>query len=627
MVGNITTAKSTPNASVPRPAPQPVGRRGCSAHRKYPASVKILGFVSESHDSGLALLEDGVIKLVLEEERLSREKHTMQFPVGCMDASFGDGRLDMRDIDVIAVPWDPVRLRRTFTRAVLANFPASLNLIWPGSNPAQDHGVVFINRWISQDLKKHTGLKALPPIVNVSHHDAHAAIFFASPFEEASVVVMDGYGDDAATSVYSGNGNRLERHWHSAFFDTLGLVYTFVTTHLGFQPFEEGTVMALAALGRPTYVDAFRDLIRLDEAGRYFVNTDYFSFDRYGALRPLTQRYFEKFGPARKRDEPLTEHHYDLAFALQARIEETVLHIVREIGRTQPSRNLCISGGVALNCVANAKILEKTDFERVWVPPCASDTGAPLGAALYHYHHTLGHARVATLEHPFYGLEYSDAEIKQALDQAGMTYERLADDELIARVARNLADDKIVGWFQGRFEMGPRALGNRSIMASPLKLEIKDIINKRVKYREPFRPFAPAVLAEHAHEYFEITQPDPFMTMAPRVRPDKIAKIPSAVHVDGTGRIQTVERSANPRYYAVIEAFGNITGVPVVLNTSFNKQEPIVARPQEAISCFLRTEIDVLVLGNYYSTDRRPEAAARAKEAFCVLEINTRGGE
>ena len=589
--------------------------------------MKVLGFVSESHDSGLALVEDGEIKLVLEEERLSRVKHTMEFPVGCVAAAFGEGGLKIADIDVITVPWDPVRLRRTFTRAVLAKFPRSLHLIRPASNPAQDHGVVFINRWIKQDFKRLSGISKLPPIVNVGHHEAHAAIFFVSPFEEASVVVMDGYGDDAATSVFTGRGNRLERQWHSSFFDTLGLVYTFVTTHLGFQPFEEGTVMALAAMGRPTYVEAFRDLIRLDDGGRYTINTDYFSFDTYGAIRPLTQRFLEKFGPARRRDEPLGERQFDIAFALQARLEETVLHIVREIARTSPSRNLVVSGGVALNCVANAKILEKTDFERVWVPPCASDTGAPLGAALYHTHHTLGHARKAELTHPFYGLEYTDDQIRRALDAAGMSYERLGDDELIARVARDLSEDKIVGWFQGRFEMGPRALGNRSILASPLNPNIKEIINTKVKYREPFRPFAPAVLAEYAHEYFEITQPDPFMTIAPRVQPDKIARIPAAVHVDGTGRIQTVERVANPRYYGVIEAFMKITGVPVVLNTSFNKQEPIVARPEEAISCFLRTEMDVLALGNFYSTDRRPEAAARAKEAFKVVEVNTRGGE
>jgi len=589
--------------------------------------LKILGLISETHDSGLALLEDGKISLVLEEERLSREKHTQDFPAGCVAAALGEKGRGLADIDVITVPWDPVRIRRTFAKAVLAKFPRSLNLMWPSSNPVQDHGVVFLNHWIKQDLRKFTGSRNLPPIVNVGHHDSHAAIFFASPFEEASVLVMDGYGDDAATSIYSGKGNRLERHWHSAFFDSLGLVYTVVTTHLGFLPFEEGTVMALAALGRPTYVDAFRDLIRLEEDGKYSVNTDYFSFDTYGAIRPLTQRYFEKFGPARRRDEPLTERQHDIAFALQARIEETVLHIVREMARRRPSRNLCLSGGVALNCVANARILEKTDFERVWVPPCASDTGAPLGSALWHWHQTLGKPRQGELTHPFFGLEYSDAEIKRALDTAGLSHERLEEGELIQRVARDLSESRIVGWFQGRFEMGPRALGNRSILASPLDPAIKEIINQRVKYREPFRPFAPVVLAEYANDYFEISQPDPFMTMAPRVKPDKVATIPAAVHVDGTGRIQTIERAANPRYYGVIEAFMKLTGVPVLLNTSFNKQEPIVARPEEAISCFLRTEMDVLVLGNFYTRDRNAAAVERGRATFRLNERNLTGGE
>jgi carbamoyltransferase len=261
------------------------------------------------------------------------------------------------------------------------------------------------------------------------------------------------------------------------------------------------------------------------------------------------------------------------------------------------------------------------------VPPCASDTGAPLGSALWHHHQTLGHARTYELTHAFLGLAYSDEEIGRALDAAGLRYQRLDEPELLARVARDLADSKIVGWFQGRFEIGPRALGNRSILASPLRLEIKDIINRRVKFREPFRPFAPAALEERAAEYFEIAAPDPFMTLAPRVRPEKTHEIPAVVHVDGTARLQTVDRRTNPRFHALIEAFAALTGVPVLLNTSFNKQEPIVARPEEAISCFLRADMDVLVLGDCYSTDRNPDAVARARAAFRVLEANLLGGE
>jgi carbamoyltransferase len=261
-----------------------------------------------------------------------------------------------------------------------------------------------------------------------------------------------------------------------------------------------------------------------------------------------------------------------------------------------------LTGGVALNCVANARILRDTDYERVWVPPCASDSGAPLGSALWHYHQTLGHSRRLELTHAFYGTAYSDTEIARAFDGAGLTYQRLGERELIALVAQRISEGRIIGWFQGRFEMGPRALGNRTILADARNPQMKDQLNTRIKQREPFRPFAPAVLVERASEFFEIDQPDPFMTMAPKVRPEKAGLIPAAVHVDGTARIQTVDRAANPRFYDLIEAFGRLTGVPVILNTSFNHREPIVASPADAVDCYLRTGMDILVLGDFVSS-------------------------
>jgi carbamoyltransferase len=267
-----------------------------------------------------------------------------------------------------------------------------------------------------------------------------------------------------------------------------------------------------------------------------------------------------------------------------------------------------MSGGVALNCVANAKVLETTDVRRVWVPPCASDTGAPLGSALWHTHQTLGLPRRFELTHPYYGRAYKDEEIVRALEAEGLRYHRLPAAQLLRRVAKDLADGKIIGWFQDRFEMGPRALGNRSILADPRRAEMRNELNDRVKKREPFRPFAPVVLAEKASEYFEVTQADPFMTLAPRVRTDKQGVIPAAVHIDGTGRIQTIDRAANPRYYGLIEEFARLTGVPVLLNTSFNRKEPIVAAPKDAIACYLLSGIDVLVLGDFYTTDRRGAA-------------------
>jgi len=568
--------------------------------------LRILGIVCDTHDSGVALLEDGTPTLVLEEERFSRVKHTVKFPLLSLDAALAERKLGIGDIDVMTTPWDTRALRRTFAKAVLGQLPASLGLLHPGANTAQNGGIVFLTLWLQYELRRRFGLARLPPIVEVGHHDAHAAIFFASPFEEAAVLVTDGFGDVSATSAYVGSGNRLDCRWRGSFFDSLGMLYTLVTYHLGFGPFEEGTVMALAACGGDTYAAKFRDLVHLEKGGRFSLNRDYLRHDRYGQVRPFTRQFLDMFGPPRRRGEPITDHHRDLAFALQATTEEVVLHVVRALAAAHPSRNLCLTGGVALNCVANARILRDTDYRHVWVPPCASDTGAPLGSALWHQHQTLGRPRTFELTHPFYGTSYSDDEIVRTLDQAGLSYRRLNEGELTAEVARRLAEGQIVGWFQGRFEMGPRALGNRSILADPRNVAIKDELNRRIKQREPFRPFAPAVLVERASEFFEIDQPDPFMTMAPRVRPDKVALIPAAVHVDGTARIQTVDRTANPRYYRLIEEFGRRTQVPVILNTSFNRREPIVASPADAVACYLHTGMNALAIGDFLAIGGKP---------------------
>jgi carbamoyltransferase len=567
--------------------------------------LRILGLVCDTHDSGVALLEDGTPALVLEEERFSRVKHTVKFPLLSLEAALAETKLGIGDIDVITTPWDTRALRRTFAKAVLGHLPASLGLLHPGANTAQNGGIVFLTLWLKYELRRRFGRARLPPIVQVGHHDAHAAIFFASPFEEAAVLVMDGFGDVSATSAYVGSGNRLECRWRGSFFDSLGMLYTLVTYHLGFAPFEEGTVMALAACGGDTYADKFKDLVHLEKGGQFSLNRDYLRHDRYGQVRPFTRKFLDMFGPPRQRGEPITDHHRDLAYALQETTEQTVLHVVRALAASHPSRNLCLTGGVALNCVANARILSDTDYRGVWVPPCASDTGAPLGSALWHHHQTLGYPRAFELTHPYYGTTYGDDEVLRALAEAGLSYRRLGEAELIAEVARRLAGGAIVGWFQGRFEMGPRALGNRSILADPRDVAIKDQLNKRIKEREAFRPFAPAVLVERASEFFEIDQPDPFMTMAPRVRPDKAALIPAAVHVDGTARIQTVDRAANPRYYRLIEEFGRLTGVPVLLNTSFNRREPIVASPADAVACYLQTGMDVLAIGDFLVDGRR----------------------
>ncbi|MEZ5815626.1 MAG: carbamoyltransferase C-terminal domain-containing protein [Hyphomicrobiaceae bacterium] len=589
--------------------------------------MRILGLVALTHDTGIALVEDGRIVMVLEEERHSREKHTMWFPRRSLTEMFATTGSGLAGIDVITVPWDQARLRRTFAAAVMRGLPASLNLIRDSAHPTQDGAVVAMNSILRMALWRYFPDEPRPPIVGVGHHESHAAMFFVSPFEDATVIVLDGYGDDSSSSVFTGEGHHLERQWHGSFFDSLGMVYSVVTRHLGFEFFEEGTVMALAALGTDRLVDRMRDLILLEPNGRFRIDMRYFDYDRYGAIRPFKRPFLDAFGPPRVRGGPLTDHHRDLAYALQAVTEDVVLHVAKAARRAYPSRNLCLVGGVALNCVANARLVREAGFDRIWVPPCASDTGAPLGSALYHYHQTLGQPRRTTMSDAYFGRAYSEEETTAALVTAGLAFERLDDRGLIERVASDLAAGRIVGWFQGRYEIGPRALGNRSILASPLDPNVRDTINARVKVREPFRPFAPSVLAERAAEFFEIDQPDPFMTLAPRVRPEMAKRIPAAVHVDGTARIQTVERDSNPRYHALIAKFGELTGVPILLNTSFNKQEPIVATPQHAISCFLRTELDVLVMGNIYVTSRPAEAVRRARQAFEVVEINTRSGD
>ena len=580
--------------------------------------MNILGLACTSHDAGLALLQNGQLSVVLEEERLNRIKHTIKFPRMSVERLLGpSGALKLADVDVITCPWNMHKIRRTVFGGVTANMPASLNLLRNAAHPTHSTGLFNVPMRLRVGLNRQFGLATrLPPIVEVGHHESHAAVYFASPFDEATVLVVDGYGDDGGSSAWAGEGNTLRRLWTDHMFDSLGMLYTAVTVHLGFKFAEEGTVMALAALGGPSYKDKFKDIIKLLPGGRVRIDKSLLKYHTHGLIEPFRPKFYEIFGPRRGRSEPLTARHHDIAWALQHWTEEALLHIVRELARTEKSKNLVLSGGVALNCVANARIRNETDFENLWVPPVASDTGAPLGSTLYYWHQTLGKARNFRLTHAYYGLEFSDAEIVKALDEAGLSYTRMDEAALLRQVAQDLSEQKIVGWFQGRAEIGPRALGNRSILSAASSNTIKDLINARIKHREPFRPFAPVVLIERLKDYFDYDQPDPFMTMAPKIQASKLAEIPAAAHVDGTGRIQTIDRASNPRYYGVIEEYAKLTGTPVILNTSFNRQEPVVNSPAEAISCYLRTDMDRVVLGNYYVSDRNPAAIQRAVDKF-----------
>ena len=384
--------------------------------------MRILGIVSRTHDSGLALLERGVPTLILEEERFNREKHTRKFPFGSLKAAFDDRGLSLADIDVITTPWHMKSLWRMMFGAVRDGFPTSLNLLPPSARPTQSTLIVTMPMGLRWGLLWHFGVKSkLPKIVQVRHHDAHAASFFVSPFEEATVLVMDGYGDETAQSVYVGNGNRLERVSQTQIFESLGMLYTAVTQHLGFRLFEEGTVMALAATGDQTYTKKFRELVHFRADGDFSISRDFISYDTHGLNKPFKNRFIEAFGPRREKDDPITQRHCDLAFSLQSTIEETALHVVRALSKRHKSRNLCLTGGVALNCISNARLLRDTDYDSIWVPPCASDSGAPFGSALWHYHQTLGRQRTYQLTHAFHGIGYNECEIAEALRRSGLT--------------------------------------------------------------------------------------------------------------------------------------------------------------------------------------------------------------
>jgi len=418
-----------------------------------------------------------------------------------------------------------------------------------------------------------------------------------------------------------------------AFPHSLGLYYTAVTQYLGFLKFgDEYKVMGLAAYGEPEQMEAFRDIVRFSPNGGEFgfrLGLDYFTHHRTGPemswaesyKTPVLGKMFSEAmgkrlgGPARQPEEPLEQRHRNLAAALQARLEEVYLGMLKKLAAKTKAQAVCLSGGVAFNCVANGKIFDETPFEQVYVHPAAGDGGLALGAAYYMWNQVLRKPRTFVMDHAYWGPSYTAEEIRRAIEASdvakrGYSLAELPQPELIRRTVTIIADGKILGWYQGRAEWGPRALGNRSIVADPRRPEMKEVLNRRIKHREIFRPFAPSILAEKTGEWFEKAYPSPFMTLAYAVRPEKRDKIPAPTHVDGTGRLQTVTREANAKYHALISEFERQTGVPVVLNTSFNDNEPIVCRPEEALECFLRTQMDAVVLGNCLITRREESSKA-----------------
>jgi carbamoyltransferase len=576
--------------------------------------MNILGINAYHGNASAAIVSDGRLVAAVEEERFNRVKYAAGFPAQAIRYCLKEAGLELKDIDHIAVPRNPYARLGT-------------KLFYAMRMPS------FARERIKV-LAKFTGIpealaqafdtdpaKVAAKFHRVEHHQAHlASAFFVSPFERAALLSADGLGDFASTMWGSGTGSRMTIEGTIAFPHSLGLFYSAVTQYLGFLKFgDEYKVMGLAAYGEAEQIEAFRDIVRANGDG-FRLGLEYFTHHRTGPemswaeadKTPTMGKMFSeamerRLGPKRNPEEPLEQRHRNLAAALQARLEEVYLGMLKKLAERTGLKAVCLAGGVAFNCVANGKIFDTTGFEQVYVHPAAGDGGLAVGAAYYVWHQILGKPRSFAMDHAYWGPRYTRDETRRAIDangvaQNGCRVEELAEDSLMQRTAAIVADGKILGWFQGRAEWGPRALGNRSIVADPRRPEMKEILNQRIKHREIFRPFAPSILAESTGEWFEKSHPSPFMTLAYSVRPEKRDKIPAPTHVDGTGRLQTVTREANPRYWSLIKAFEQLTGVPVVLNTSFNDNEPIVCRPEEALDCFQRTQMDALVLGDFLIT-------------------------
>ncbi len=575
--------------------------------------MNILGINAYHGDASAAIVCDGKLVAAVEEERFSRIKHAAGFPTQSVRYCLEKAGIRPDELTHIAIARDTrANLEKKILYALKIPQMALRRLAPQGK-------FAGIKEEVAAALD--VDPQSMPAEVNrVEHHKAHlASSFFVSGFEEAALLSIDGLGDFASTMWGIGRDRKLAIEGAIVFPHSLGFFYTALTQYLGFWHYgDEFKVMGLASFGQPEFTDEFSRIVQL--GGRngkphFNLGLDYFIHHKVGSQvtwdegSPVIGKLFsehleQRMGPARTAEDALEQRHQNIAASLQFRLEDAVLTLVTKLYEMHKVKRLCLAGGVAYNCVANGRIFSETPFTEVYIPPAAGDAGLAIGAAYYLYHQVLDQPRDFVMEHAYWGPEYSDEQIRRAIESRGTEINgaevsRLSDEEITQAAARRIADGKIVGWYQGRLEFGPRALGNRSIVADPRRAEMKEILNRRIKHRETFRPFAPSILENRVGEYFEHSHPSPFMLMTYPVRSEKREEIPAPTHIDGTGRLQTVNERQNPRYWQLIREFEKLTGVPVVLNTSFNDNEPVVCRPEEAVHCFLRTNMDVLAIGNY----------------------------
>ena len=611
----------------------------------------ILGISAFYHDSAAALVVDGHIVAAAQEERFSRVKHDASFPARAIEYCLAAGGLAPGDIDYVAFYEKPLAKFERIIETFLAHAPRGF-AAFADAIPTWLREKLLLRSRLARELARGRGR----PLVFLDHHESHAAsAFFPSPFDEAAILTLDGVGEWSTTTLGVGRSNQLKLTRHLAFPHSLGLLYSAFTAYCGFEVLDgEYKLMGLAPYGQPVYADVIRErLIDLKPDGSFRLNMDYFYF---GDRRVMTSRQFARLfgGEPRQPHAPLEQRHADLAASVQAVLEDALLRIAAELHRQTKLPRLVMAGGVALNCVASGRLLREGPFEQLWIQPAAGDAGGALGAALFVWHQLLGRPRTSdptdAQQGNLLGPHFSPAEIRGLLDSRGVRYQRLADpSELMETTSAALAAGQIVGWFRGRMEFGPRALGARSILADPRRTDMQLRLNQKIKLREGFRPFAPAVLAEHAHEWFDLPhgQASPYMLLTAPVAaaqrtpifaadrqlmqsaPDFACRaavvrstIPAVTHVDCSARVQTVDACRSPDFHALLTAFHRQTGCPVLVNTSFNvRDEPIVCTPADALRCFERAELDLLVLEDcLIAKDRaRIDSPAAAREPAHAL--------
>ena len=552
------------------------------------------------HDASCALVVDGQIVAAAEEERFSRVKHASGLPIRAMHYCLEAGGLRATDLDVVVAAWRPwvLRIRGTLALKSILGSPAAF------LSKARRGAGQMGHEWKELFTLRHLIERHLGPggylVRYLDHHLAHAAsALLCSPFDEAAILTVDGAGEEDTTAWWHGNGRQIRKLGGVRLPHSLGQLYSATTAFLGFKVQEdEYKVMGLAAMGTPKYASYLLDnVVALLPDGQFMVKPYFLDYHlaRYGKFSSDVKQLF---GSPRSEHEEIGERHADVAASIQHVLEQALFNLLRHLHTVTNVPRLGLAGGVALNCTANGKIFTNTPFEQVFVQPAAGDNGTSLGAALYWANS--GPKRItAPLPHAYWGPSYNRDQLENALRAAGVSYTELEEDALTGRVAQLLADGNVVGWFHGRMEWGPRALGARSLLADPRRADIKDQINRIIKKREPFRPFAPSVLEERATEFFEHYEPSPFMLFTFPVRPSQRATIPAVTHTDGTARPQGVTAEGSPRYYRLIRKFGELTGVPVLLNTSFNVQEPIVCSPEDALATFQGCDMNYLVLEDF----------------------------